>query len=807
PTDDGRIKPDLVADGIDVVSTFPGNSAYDTLSGTSMATPAVSGSLNLIARLFEAQHGKQPLSSTLKALAIAGTDEAGPYDGPDYVHGWGIMNTLRSAEIANASEFADKGVGETTLSNYDVHSYYFTVPTPGDVRVTIAWTDPPGTPPSPSLDPATPMLVNDLDLRVQRVGSTQYLPWKLNRLLPAFAATKADNTVDNVEQVDIANAPAGTYVVRVSHKGTLAAPQLYSLVWQGLQPTQPEAIGLITDGADIELRPLDTAIRESSSEGNQERGAFVAMVRDFNIQSVGIKLALTCPTDITASVYEADGMTRGALVTSSTISNAYHPGEVFYYVPLPVALNECEDYEIVFQFGNVRHWWSWLDSQITLPFQRAGVINVIGGSSAGGTASASLPHIDVVGSAPAPGATADLTPPATAWSTCGDSSTKRGVYVKAEKTIFVHSVTWRASYPAFSNVELRANIYDAIGTTRVSLIATGVSHPGILSSAMQDFEIPVSTILREGRNYDIELVFTAGTWECKSEGLFSLPFTVGAIRTLDGESNGNASNSIMPHIKVAWSDGPGGTVVDLEKPSDPSVYATSQPGYDRGAYVTAQVDKQLFSLGWLADIPEGETIGARVFEATGTTRGALIAAGSITSANPGERWHDIPVSASLLAGQDYDLEIEINGVNSYKYWLEYTGMPFTAGGIQVRDGETGGDASNLALVHLRVNTCGLTPTGVGDGPTIAPPFALREPYPNPVSGMARIGYSLDRDETVSVALYDVRGRRVATLLDSARRPAGTWQLDLPTRGLPAGVYFVKLSSASRSVSRKIVVVR
>ncbi|MFX5784919.1 S8 family serine peptidase, partial [Acinetobacter baumannii] len=49
PTDDGRIKPDLVADGVSVTSTG-GNSttSYATLSGTSMAAPNTTGSLLLL---------------------------------------------------------------------------------------------------------------------------------------------------------------------------------------------------------------------------------------------------------------------------------------------------------------------------------------------------------------------------------------------------------------------------------------------------------------------------------------------------------------------------------------------------------------------------------------------------------------------------------------------------------------------------------------------------------------------------------------------------------------------------------------
>ena len=52
PTDDGRIKPDVVGIGTDVLSTSnTGNSSYTTLSGTSMASPQVAGSLFLLQQL------------------------------------------------------------------------------------------------------------------------------------------------------------------------------------------------------------------------------------------------------------------------------------------------------------------------------------------------------------------------------------------------------------------------------------------------------------------------------------------------------------------------------------------------------------------------------------------------------------------------------------------------------------------------------------------------------------------------------------------------------------------------------------
>lgn len=218
----------------------------------------------------------------------------------------------------------------------------------------------------------------------------------------------------------------------------------------------------------------------------------------------------------------------------------------------------------------------------------------------------------------------------------------------------------------------------------------------------------------------------------------------------------------------------------------------------------------MYSLGWYADIPEGEVIGARIYEAIGSTRGALIAMGSIKSAGANSRWHDVPVCYDLEAGRDYDLEIVVNGVNSYDYWLDLTGMPYTANSqIQVRDGEQGGDETNAVLIHMRINNCSPpTATGVADDRSTTPPrFALQSPYPNPTRGRTEIPYSVNGTETVTIVVYDVAGRRVATLLPNSRQPAGPSVVQFDASRLSAGVYFVRLSTPTMSVSRKFTVVR
>ena len=233
PTDDGRIKPDIVANGVSLYScTDAGNSSYASYSGTSMSSPNVSGSLNLLVRHYEATHSNStPRSSTIKAIVVQTADEAGPNPGPDYMFGWGSMNTLKAAELIDADNTKPWLIHEESLSNGETDEFTFTSDGTEPIRITLAWTDPPGTPPPASLNPTTLMLVNDLDLRLEHVAtSTVYQPYVLDPGNPGNAASTGDNNRDNLEQIYLASPPAGDYEITVSHKSTLASTQHYSLV-------------------------------------------------------------------------------------------------------------------------------------------------------------------------------------------------------------------------------------------------------------------------------------------------------------------------------------------------------------------------------------------------------------------------------------------------------------------------------------------------------------------------------------------------------------------------------------------------
>ncbi|MEI7491394.1 MAG: S8 family serine peptidase [Bacteroidota bacterium] len=231
PTDDGRIKPDIVADGIELYSTFSGsNTSYGSSSGTSMATPNVTGSLALLQEHYHNLHGHYMLSSTLRGLAIHTADEAGSNPGPDYKFGWGLLNI---ASAANAlSQLCNTIVLEDTLYNGNTLTFNLNATGSQPLVATLCWTDPPGTPPAPALNPPDLMLVNDLDIRID--GNT-FKPWVLNPANIAAAATTGDNFRDNVEKIYIQNPSQGNHVLTITHKNSLAnGMQVLSLIVTGL---------------------------------------------------------------------------------------------------------------------------------------------------------------------------------------------------------------------------------------------------------------------------------------------------------------------------------------------------------------------------------------------------------------------------------------------------------------------------------------------------------------------------------------------------------------------------------------------
>lgn len=237
PVDDGRIKPDLAGDGSSIVSTYAtSNTSYNSSSGTSMATPGVTGALLLLQQYNEQLYGAYLKAATLKGLALHTADDVHK-PGPDYKMGWGVMNAKRAAEVLINKEYASH-VSEENLEEGGTFSYTVAANGNETFSASISWTDPESDYINRGvLNDKTPALVNDLDIRITQNGKT-FLPWKLNPANPNAVAEQGDNLVDPFERIDIPNAK-GTYTITVSHKGNLKNEiQDFSLLISGASMNQ-----------------------------------------------------------------------------------------------------------------------------------------------------------------------------------------------------------------------------------------------------------------------------------------------------------------------------------------------------------------------------------------------------------------------------------------------------------------------------------------------------------------------------------------------------------------------------------------
>lgn len=232
PTDDARIKPDLVAKGNQLWSAWangvtdgdcPG--IYCHLDGTSMSTPVVTGTVALLIEQYRQVYGgDSPTAATLKAVLInSATDMGRP--GPDYAFGHGLLNALAAAETIAVGPVR---IMNDSVTNGETRTYYLEVPPTmwQDLRVTGVWSDVPGRPSSDDPD-----LVHDLDLRLVAPDGTIHFPYSGPTASDTDPATNTGrNSRDNVEVVFVENPPVGIWAVEMRGTSIPIGPQAFAVV-------------------------------------------------------------------------------------------------------------------------------------------------------------------------------------------------------------------------------------------------------------------------------------------------------------------------------------------------------------------------------------------------------------------------------------------------------------------------------------------------------------------------------------------------------------------------------------------------
>jgi PKD repeat protein len=221
PTDDGRIRPEIVANGDNVNScnnSVVVGDEYVRLTGTSMACAVVSGATAIFLERYRQVYGSSANFTPhfLRSVyAQTATDFGRP--GPDHLHGFGMLDLAAAVSLFDT----DNGMG-TRIANRSLSAAtperFFVINSDGvtPIKATLCWTDEAGD------MLAAKTIVNDLDLRLVQVSDQAvFFPYVLNRLAPEQPATNALNTVDTIEQIVFQPPAAGSYLIAV-RAGTLA---------------------------------------------------------------------------------------------------------------------------------------------------------------------------------------------------------------------------------------------------------------------------------------------------------------------------------------------------------------------------------------------------------------------------------------------------------------------------------------------------------------------------------------------------------------------------------------------------------
>jgi len=240
PTNDFRVKPDIAANGVAVFSSLSGSDTqYGASNGTSMAAPSVAGGLLLVQELAADLHDGEYLSSAmLKAIMIETARQADNVLGPDARYGWGLMAVDKMVELMldannDGNSFYEESTldGETTTYTRNIGSV-----NDDELKITIAWIDPKGD--AQGFGDDSPVLVNDLDLRIVDTQGNTYYPWRLDpSSFEAAPLRDGDNSVDNVEQVLISDPdPTERYTIKVTYKGELkGGEQTFAIAGTGTE--------------------------------------------------------------------------------------------------------------------------------------------------------------------------------------------------------------------------------------------------------------------------------------------------------------------------------------------------------------------------------------------------------------------------------------------------------------------------------------------------------------------------------------------------------------------------------------------
>jgi len=85
-------------------------------------------------------------------------------------------------------------------------------------------------------------------------------------------------------------------------------------------------------------------------------------------------------------------------------------------------------------------------------------------------------------------------------------------------------------------------------------------------------------------------------------------------------------------------------------------------------------------------------------------------------------------------------------------------------------------------------------------------FKLSQNYPNPFNPSTIIEYSLPQYGYVTLKIYDILGREIATLINE-EKPIGSYEVEFDATGLTSGIYFYRIQTPNFTQTKKMILLK
>lgn len=223
PAADGRIKPDISANGFGHESTAQ-NQGYMTFGGTSAAAPVIAGVAALLHEAYRKLFGGIADAALLKTIMLNTATDLGN-TGPDFMFGWGSVNAHKAALVLEENRFVQGSINQGESISHSI-----TVP-PGtkQLKVMTYWVD------RENVSSASNNLVNDINTTLSGTENI-YLPWILDHTPDAsklnLPATKGEDHKNNMEQIVVDNPTNDSYELTINGDVLPFGHADYCVTWE-----------------------------------------------------------------------------------------------------------------------------------------------------------------------------------------------------------------------------------------------------------------------------------------------------------------------------------------------------------------------------------------------------------------------------------------------------------------------------------------------------------------------------------------------------------------------------------------------